>query len=107
MPSRQPVMLCRWTTSTRKDAQRPPTKSGHGSPSSRTNSNVRTVPSGLVRLDLPARADRDREVVTIVVSRRVDQCARMVLGAAAVAVDHVQHTVRRRRREGIGHALEG
>ena len=62
----------------------------------------------LVRLDLPARADRDREVVPIVVSRRVDQCARVVLGAAAVAVDHVQHTVRRRRREGIvGHALEG
>ncbi len=44
----------------------------------------------LVRLELPTVADRDGEVVAIPGARRIDQRARVMLGAAAVPVDHME-----------------
>src|SRR5512132_1105830 len=48
-----------------------------------------------MRLELPAVADGDRKVMPVAVARRVDQRARVMLGAAAVPVNHMEHAVRR------------
>jgi hypothetical protein len=41
-------------------------------------------------LDLPARADGNREMVSVPGPRCVDQSARMMFRATAMAMDHVQ-----------------
>ena len=56
-------------------------------------------------LDLPRVTDGEREIVAITRARRRDQRARMVLGAAAVPVDHVQHAVRGRARNQRAQAI--
>ena len=56
--------------------------------------------------DLPRGADGDREMVPVAVPRCIDQRSCVMLGAAAVAVDHVQDAMRRRRRERVGEHLQ-
>ena len=60
-------------------------------PGARRKSNVRMALVVAMLLDLPVVADRDREVVPAALARRGDQRAHVVLGAAAVVVDDVQH----------------
>ena len=56
----------------------------------------------MVLLDLPAVADGDRQMMAIPVARSIDQRTRVMLGAAAVAMNDVQDAVGRPSRWSLG-----
>ena len=95
-------MLCRWTTSTRNVAHIPPMNAGHVSSLPAREFERPHRAAVLMGLDLPAVADGDRQMMAIPVARSIDQRTRVMLGAAAVAMNDVQHAVGRPSRWSLG-----